>query len=208
VKSSRLALLSISILTIVFVGGIQHSAATREIPLFLTDGIGTSKYRLVVDLPSEIPEGEGLKIVFTLYLDELPPLKHYSGYVSVTFTLVSEDGRTIARRSVNNRMDAYKVDYIYPGYRWGPYPLTINPDFSLWSGKASLYVTLESEEYVEDPLGVPVIATRPNPTTVSVGEVGLARVFQLLDYLILALPVAAAVSILVYWRMRLWRKAT
>jgi hypothetical protein len=33
-------------------------------------------------------------------------------------------------------------------------------------------------------------------------------VFQLLDYLILALPVAAAVSILVYWRMRLWRKAT
>ncbi len=205
-KSSRLALLCISLIMIVFAGVFPPSTATREVRLFLNDALGTSKYRLVVDLPSEIPTGEALNIVFTLYLEELPPLKHYSGYVSLTFTLVSEDGRTIARRSLNNRMEPYKVDYIYPGYRWGPYMLTINPDFTLWSGKASLYVTLDSEEYMEDQLGIPVIATRPNPTTVPVVEIGLARGLPLFESIALALPIAAALSILVYWRIRVLGK--
>jgi len=205
-KSSLLALLCISFIMIVFAGVFPPSTATREIQLFLNDALGTSKYRLVVDLPSEIHTGEALKIVFTLYLEELPPLKHYSGYVSLTYTLVSEDGRTIARRGVNSRMEAYKVDYIYPGYRWGPYVLTINPDFTLWNGKAYLYVTLDSEEYMEDHLGIPVIATRPNPTTVSVVEIGLARGLPLFESIVLGLPIAVALSILLYWRIRMCGK--
>ncbi len=169
--------------------------------------MGTSKYRLVIDLPREIVVGGELKISFTLYLDELPPLKHYSGYVSVTFTLLSEDGRTIARKSVNNHLQDYKVDYMYPGHRWGPYTITINPDYSISSSRALLYVTLESEEYVEDPVGIPVIATRPNPTTVPVGEIVLVQVFPLFETVALGLPVAVAVSILMYWRIKV-RKRT
>ncbi|MDJ0274934.1 MAG: hypothetical protein NYU90_07045 [Aigarchaeota archaeon] len=136
------------------------------------DAIGRSEYSLTVEMPDEVRRGSPINLTFTLVLEKLPPLKHYSGYISLTFTLISPDGRTLARRTVTTRDDAYKVDYVYPGYRWGPFTTSIMPDYSIAaSDSIRVVVTLESEEYAEDPLGIPVIPTRPTPAVVEIGTV-------------------------------------
>jgi hypothetical protein len=138
----------------------------------LVDAIGTSEYLLIVEMPDEVPRGEPINLTFMLVLERLPPLKHYSGYISLTFTLMSPDGRILARRTVTNKAEAYKVDYIYPGYRWGPFTTSILPDYAISaSDSIKVVVTLESEEYAEDPLGIPVIPTRPAPAVVEIGTV-------------------------------------
>lgn len=199
---NRSVLLGISLIAALTVTSLPHSTASREVQLSLVDSFGTSRYRVVLDLSPQPTIGDELKVVFMLYLDELPPFKHYSGYVSITFSLVSEDGRTLARRSVNNRMEPYRVDYIYPGYRWGPYTIAVNPDYSrLTAGnKAKLYLTLESEEYVEDPLGIPVIATRPNPVTAEVMALTFSQPFPLLESVAAALIVATLTSVFIYMK--------
>lgn len=149
----------------------------------MVDGFGTSRYRLILEMPDELLMNEEMKIGFTLYLDELPPLKHYTGYLTLTFTLVSENGQMISRTSISNRMEPYKVDYIYPGHRWGPYVLTLKPDYSRLQGETSVsvYVVLDVEEYVEDQLGVPVIPTKPSPETVFAGAIKVSQPLPLLE---------------------------
>ncbi|MEM4302658.1 MAG: hypothetical protein QW470_06730 [Candidatus Caldarchaeum sp.] len=209
-KSILSVLLNTSVLAVLALASLFHTAASTEVQLSLVDGFGTSKYRIVLDMPSEPAMGESLKIVFTLFLDELPPLKHYSGYVSITFTLLSADGRTLARTSINNRIDAYKVDYIFPGYRWGPYTVSINPDYSRITGgsKTSFYVTLESEEYVEDPLGIPIIATRPNPVTVHVKDLVFLQRFPTLEAVAAALVAAVFAAAFIYVKKTQTRRPT
>ncbi|MEM4383221.1 MAG: hypothetical protein QXU44_04095 [Candidatus Caldarchaeum sp.] len=176
-KSSLSALLATSVGLIVLLLFPFPVYASKELRFNLVDGFGTSRYRLILEMPDELLMNEEMKVGFVLYLDDLPPLKHYTGYLTLTFTLVSEDGQTLTRTSISNRMEAYKVDYIYPGHRWGPYVLTLKPDYSRLHGGASVsvYVVLDVEEYVEDQLGVPVIPTKPSPETVFAGSIRVSQ---------------------------------
>ena len=151
---------------------IVSGSIVTTVRVQLDDAIGRSEYLLIVEMPGEVPRGDPINLTFTLILERLPSLKHYSGYISLTFTLMSPDGRTLARHTVTNKAEAYKVDYIYPGYRWGPFTTSIMPDYSISaSDSIKVIVTLESEEYAEDPLGIPVIPTRPSPAVVEIGTV-------------------------------------
>lgn len=195
-----------SLLTAVVLASPTPLSAATELRITLEDGFGSSRYRVLLEMPSELLMGDDLKVVFTLYLDELPPLKHFAGYLSLTFTLLSEDGRTVARTTINNRAEPYKVDFIYPGYRWGPYSLTLKPDYSRLSagGKVSVYITLEAEENVEDHLGVPVIPTRPNPSTVKAAELRVSQRLPIFEsaLLVVVFGLVLAGGYVVFRRMR------
>jgi hypothetical protein len=170
----------------------------------LVDAIGRSEYLLTVEMPDEVPRGDPINLTFMLVLERLPPLKHYSGYISLTFTLMSPDGRILARRTVTNRAEAFKVDYVYPGYRWGPFTTSIMPDYAISaSDSIKVVVTLESEEYAEDPLGIPVIPTRPSPAVVEVGTVKVSS--NRWSYATLLMLIAIGL-LLTSWTVLLLRK--
>jgi len=175
----------------------------QPLKIVLTDALGESVYQLNVKIPQEVVRGESLNLTFIVLLDSLPPLKHYSGYVSLTFTLMSPDGRLLARRSINTRADPYRVEYIYPGHRWGPYSISIKPDYTISEFESMrLLVTLESEEYVEDPLGIPVIPTRPNPVTVEVGTVRVVAAKSDLVFTLAAAFTVPLIGIIVFFLLR------
>ncbi|MEM1937388.1 MAG: hypothetical protein QXS57_00110 [Candidatus Caldarchaeum sp.] len=196
---SSLSVLSITSVMLAVVLMSSGNALT-ELRFTLVDVFGSSRYRVLLEFPREVFVDEELRLGFTLYLDDLPSLKHYTGYLSLTFTVISEDGRTLARTSINNRAEAYKVDYMFPGYRWGPYTLALKPDYSRLSsgGKMSLYITLEAEEYVEDPLGVPIIPTRPTPSTTQAAVIIVSHRPPIVEVGVAGLAAAVAAVVVFY----------